>query len=180
MSYDMDKTRKITPVRRRKKKKALTPRVVYWLFVVGMAMLLSSCVIGAVNEVFSLQYTDQEVSFIIPEGASLNETSKILKEADLISNRSLFKLFFRITAKGDVRPGGYTANTYYDYRTITKLITRKGAARETVRVTIPEGYEIPQIINLLVENGVCEKYLIIQKEHSLLKVISILILMSST
>ncbi len=153
----MDKTRKITVNRRRKKKRALTPRMTYWVFVLAMSFLLSACVITSANEIFSLSYSDQKVSFTIPEGASMGEVCDILEDADLISNKLLFRAFFAITATGDVKPGEYTANTYYDYRTTTKLITRRGGAKETVKVTIPEGYETRQIVDLLVKKGVGDK-----------------------
>lgn len=153
----MDKTRKITVSRKKKKKGGLSPRVTYWIFVLALSMLLSACVITSVNEVFSLEEQNEKVTFTIPEGASMGEVCDILKDADLISNKLLFRAFFALTASGDVKPGEYTANTYYDYRTTTKLITRRGGAKETVKVTIPEGYETRQIVDLLVKKGVSDK-----------------------
>lgn len=154
---DMGNTRKMTTVRK-KKKKSLAPATVYWLFVLGVSMLLSALIIGAVNEVFGLQYTDEQVVITIPEGATLSDATKILKEADLISNRALFSAFFKLTSKGKpLRTGDFTANMSYDYRSLTKMLTRGGAKRETVRVTIPEGYEVKQIIELLDKKGVCSE-----------------------
>lgn len=156
---DMGSTRKIPQVRRKKKKKgAISPKMIYWLFVLGISMLLSAVFISTVNEVFALQYTDEQVTFTIPEGASLSDATKILKEVDLISNRTLFSAFFKLTSRGKpMRTGDFTANMSYDYRSLTKMLTRKASSRETVRVTIPEGYEVKQIIKLLVDKGVCEE-----------------------
>ncbi len=154
---DMGSTRKITTVRR-KKKKGLTPKTVYWLFVLGISMLLSAFIIGAVNEVFGLQYVEEQVVITIAEDASLSDATKVLKEADLISNRGLFTVFFKLTSKGKpLRTGEMTANRSYDYRSLTKMLTRNTTSRETVRVTIPEGYEVKQIIELLDKKGVCPK-----------------------
>jgi len=158
---DMGKTR-VMPIPKRKKqeekakKGALSPKMIYWIFVLAMSMLFSGCIIASANEIFSLSYADEEVVFTIPEGASMGEVCDILKDADMIDSKLLFRMFFALTAKGDVLPGEYTANTYYDYRTTTKLITRKGG-RQVVKVTIPEGYESKQIIDLLVKKGVCER-----------------------
>lgn len=158
MPNDMDKTRKISiPKKRKKKKGALSPKTVYWLFVLALSMLLSACVVTSANEILSLSYADEKVNFTIPEGASMGEVCDILEDADLISNKLLYRAFFALTASGDPIPGEYTANTYYDYRTTTKLITRKGGAKETVKVTIPEGYETRQIVDLLVKKGVGDK-----------------------
>lgn len=156
---DMGSTRKIPQVRRKKKRKSgISPSVVYWLFILGVSMLLAAVFISTVNEVFALQYTDEQVVFNIPEGASLSDATKILKENDLISNRALFSAFFKLTSKGKpMRTGDFTANMSYDYRSLTKMLTRKSTSRETVRVTIPEGYEVKQIIELLVKKGVCEE-----------------------
>ncbi len=154
---DMGNTRKISTVRR-KKKKNLTPKTVYWLFILGVSMLLSAIIIGAVNEVFGLQYVDEQVVITIPEDATLSDATKVLKEADLISNRGLFTVFFKLTSKGKpLRTGEITANRSYDYRSLTKMLTRSSSKRETVRVTIPEGYEIKQIVELMAKKGVCSK-----------------------
>ena len=155
---DMDRTRVIPAQKKSKKKKGgLSSRAIYWIFVLGMSMLLSACVITSANEIFSLSYADEKVTFTIPEGATMGEVCDILEEANLIDNKLLFRAFFALTAQGEVKPGEYTANTYYDYRTTTKLITRKGGAKETVKVTIPEGYETKQIIDLLVKKGVSDR-----------------------
>ena len=155
---NMDATRKISAPRKRKKKKgSLAPKTVYWIMVLALSMLLSACVVTSVNEVFSLSYSDEKVTFTIPDGASMGDVCDILEDAKLIDNKLLFRAFFALTASGDPKPGEYTANTYYDYRTTTKLITRKGGAKETVKVTIPEGYETRQIVDLLVKKGVSDK-----------------------
>lgn len=153
----MAKYEKTIKIKKKKKKGSLTPKMTYWIVVLALSMLLSAFIITSANEIFSLSYADEKVSFTIPEGASMGEVCTILKDADLISNKFLFRAFFALTAKGEVKPGEYTANTYYDYRTTTKLITRRGGATETVTVTIPEGYETRQIVDLLVKKGVSDK-----------------------
>ena len=155
----IDDTRPIGGVSRRKKKKVNpSARLMYWAFVLGMAMLLSAVIIGAANEMFALQKADNPVKVTIPENASVAEAATVLKDADVIAHPLLFRMFFTMTAKGaEIKAGTYNTNSNHDYRGLVRMLTRKTGARETVNVTIPEGYELRQIVDLLVEKKVCER-----------------------
>ena len=114
----------------------------YWAFILGVSMLLSALIIGAVNEMFALQKADNPVTVTIPENTTISETAAILKDADVISHPLLFRMFFSMTSDGaSIKAGKYETNSNNDYRGLVRMITRRSSARETVRVTIPEGYE---------------------------------------
>lgn len=155
----MDDTRPIGGTKSRKKKNANpSARLMYWAFILGVSMLLSALIIGAVNEMFALQKADNPVTVTIPENTTISETAAILKDADVISHPLLFRMFFSMTSDGaSIKAGKYETNSNNDYRGLVRMITRRSSARETVRVTIPEGYELKQIVDLLVEKNVCEK-----------------------
>ncbi|MEG2857711.1 MAG: hypothetical protein RR994_03730, partial [Clostridia bacterium] len=65
----MDDTRPIGGVKGKKTKKqrGLTPRMTYWAFVLGIAMLLSALVIGAANDIFAFKKADYTAVITIPE-----------------------------------------------------------------------------------------------------------------
>ena len=77
-----------------------------------------------------------------------------LKEEGLIEYSWFFRLF-SVFYKTDekVSPGTYTLNTEMDYMALVRGMRSTGSA-ETVDVTIPEGYSVQQIIDLLAEKGV--------------------------
>lgn len=155
----MDDTRPIGGTNKRnKKKRPQSATLMYWTFVLGVSMLLSAFIIGASNEVFALKKPDITAVVEIPANATIGDVSKILKKADVISYPFLFRTFFTMTSEeSSLKPGKYEANSKLDYRALTRLLTRKSTYRETVRVTVPEGYELSQIVKLLVDKGVCEK-----------------------
>ena len=77
-----------------------------------------------------------------------------LKENNLIEYSwffRLFSVFYHSDTK--IKPGTYTLNTDMDYMALVRGMRSTGLA-ETVDVTIPEGYSVQQIIDLLAEKGV--------------------------
>ena len=77
-----------------------------------------------------------------------------LKEEGLIEYPWFFRLFSVFyKSSGKIKPGTYTLNTDMDYMALVRGMHSTGTA-ETVDVTIPEGYSVQQIIDLLAEKGV--------------------------
>lgn len=142
----------------RKRRKKREARMMYWAFILGVSMLLSAFIIVVTNEVFAFNKPDHSVVIDIPENASTRQVAKLLKKADIIEHPLLFQLFVSVTSDNTkFIAGKHEPNAQLDYRALLRSLTRKSSYKETVRVTIPEGYEIKQIIDLLVEKGVCQK-----------------------
>lgn len=80
----------------------------------------------------------------------------MLKDNGLIEYKSLFKLFSAITGGKDkiASSGTFTLNSDMDYRALISGISANSASRAVVDVTIPEGYTVAQIFQLLEEKGV--------------------------
>ena len=80
-----------------------------------------------------------------------------LKEAGLIEYSWFFKLYANITgAEEKIGMGTHTLNTDMDYHALV-LGMRSAAgnmSKDTVQVTIPEGYTVARTIALLAKNGV--------------------------
>lgn len=142
--------------KRRKKKNPFS--YIYIAFVLGVSMLLSAWLIMSVNELLALARPDYEVIVEIPEGSDHGDVAKILKKNDVIEHRFLFSAFASLTKRGAEYPAGeYKLNSNMDYRAMLRRLTSKKGALNTVTVTIPEGYEVEQIVDLLAEKGVCER-----------------------
>ena len=83
-----------------------------------------------------------------------------LKEQGLINYDWFFEIFAKFTnAEEKIGIGAHTLNTDMDYRAlILGMRTTEGNMKaETVKVTIPEGYTVEQIIRLLAKNGVASE-----------------------
>ena len=147
------------PVRRTSKRKSSRAATwTYLAFVLGVSMILSTFIIVSVNEVFAFKRPSTSAEVYIEENATLKEVAEQLHDADIIDHPMLFKLFVGITKKEhSFVPGIHSVRANMDYRALLRNLTRKSSGTETVRVTIPEGYEIRQIIDTLVDYRVVER-----------------------
>lgn len=135
--------------------RALTPFIM--IISLGIAMLIAAWIIPSVNEVLALARPDREVIIRIPEDASRSEVARILRKNDVIDHAGLFRTFAFFTKREAEFPAGeYKVNSNMDYRAMLRRLTSKKAALNTVMVTIPEGYEVSQIVALLEDKGVCD------------------------
>lgn len=140
----------------KKRKKQL--KYIYIALILGISMLLSAWIIASANELLALARPDREVIITVPEGASHGKVARILKKNDVIEQTWLFHAFALLTkSNAEFRPGEYKLNSNMDYRAMLRRLTSKNGVLNTVKVTIPEGYEVSQIIKLLADNGVCDK-----------------------
>ncbi len=88
--------------------------------------------------------------------ADIDAVAEELYQKGLIRYKWLFKLFSSF-AHGDtkVNAGTYNLKMNYDYRALINGMNPRTGRRNTVKVTIPEGYTITQIAALMEENKVC-------------------------
>ena len=94
--------------------------------------------------------TTREVSVI-----DIKKVSKALKDEGLIDYDWFFRLFAKVIhADEKVGVGTFQLNTDMDYRALIYGMIPSSKNAETVDVTIPEGFTVAQIIDLLAENGV--------------------------
>lgn len=79
-----------------------------------------------------------------------------LYKAGLIQYKQLFKFYASLSnADQKISAGTFELNTLFDYNALVKGMSASSSYRESVKVTIPEGYTCAQIFELLEEKGVC-------------------------
>lgn len=79
-----------------------------------------------------------------------------LYNAGLIQYKQLFRFYASLSnADKKISAGTFELNTLFDYNALVKGMSATSSYRETVKVTIPEGYTCAQIFALLEESGVC-------------------------
>lgn len=79
-----------------------------------------------------------------------------LYNAGLIRYKQLFKFYASLSSADEkISAGTFELNTLFDYNALVKGMSASSSYRETVKVTIPEGYTCAQIFALLEEKGVC-------------------------
>ena len=149
---DPQKKRKKTIRRKKQSRSGISSTLLYLLSILVISAVLATTGILLSNDLFALAKPDRDITVTIPEDASVKQVSKLLDKSGVVNYGSFFRLFTGIVYKDiEFRPGMWTLNSDMDYREIVNEI--RLTSKSTVTVTIPEGYTINNIIDLLVENG---------------------------
>ena len=135
--------------------------LIYIGVVVGISVVLSTCGIRWANDIFALVKEDVTATITIPENATVSEVSNILKDGGLIEYPAVFRFWVNFKNRDSETPLAFKAGDYelqsslnYD-QIVSKIRDRK--ARGIIKLTIPEGYTVDEIINLFVSNGMGTK-----------------------
>ena len=143
--------------RRRRRKKNLGGRALYLICVVAASAILAGVGWLLANDLCAFNKAPKTVVLEVTDTDTFSSVASRLKEEGLVEYKWFFKLFGAVShASEKIEPGVYELNTDMDYRAlIVGMHNSSGNLNsDTVRVTIPEGYTVSQIIKLLAENGV--------------------------
>ena len=134
---------------------------IYILVVCLVSVYLAYFAISVGNDIFSLVTEYREITVVIPENATDKEVAKILKENGIIEYDWVYTMYMGYRGDGDEKtvylPGEHTLSTDMNYSQIIYRLTHGENVREIKRVTIPEGYTVNQIRDLLVSEGIGER-----------------------
>lgn len=140
------------------KMSAVPKAIIYILIILVVSAYLSYYIITIGNDIFALVTTSREVTVTIDEGMTHEQVGEMLEAKEIIEYGWVYELYMSYRGDGDSSteyiPGEYKLNTNMNYSQIITLLTTKTNAREIVRVTIPEGFTVDQIIDTLVEKGI--------------------------
>lgn len=152
--------------------------MMYFVFVVSVSVILACLSWMAASDVLALNkpeitavvtldesvFTQREETSTDENGNPVTKTISVadidyvadqLKSEGLISYKSLFKLFCKISdAEEKLDPGSYELSTAFDYRALVKKMNQGSGAAVTVTITFPEGFTMDQIFRRLEENNV--------------------------
>ena len=145
------------PPRKKKKKKrsALSSSMIYILMVCGVSAILATLGWTMANDMLALNKDEVEAVITIQDEKNFGKVADQLKDNDIINYKFLFRLFATFSGKAnDIVPGQYKLDTSMDYSAILNNLSSSSASRMTTTVTIPEGYSMAQIFQLLETKGV--------------------------
>ena len=146
--------------REKKQRHSLPTNIAEGVIYVG-GILLISFILATIGwrwagDVLALNKEPVTASVTITEGESLGDVTAELKEKGLVKYGYLFQLFASFTHKAEkITAGSYELSTVMDYSALLNNISSTSAYRETVTVTIPEGYTVEEIFKLMENKGVC-------------------------
>lgn len=130
--------------------------VLYVVSVLSIAFVAATMGWRWANDLLALNKVEHTASISIQAGEGVDEVAQKLKDNGLIEYPFLFEVFAAFTNKADqISSGTYELNTDMDYRALLRNISANSKTRETVTVTIPEGYTVEEIFQLLEKQGAC-------------------------
>lgn len=151
----------------KKKKKRRMPSavkvVIYLICVITVSIILSVAAIKVGNDVFAFVKEDKEITVNIKENADIGDVAKELEEKGVIKYPSVYKIYSRLRMdKKSYYTGGFIAgehvlNSNLGYDKLISKLAELTYSTEIVRVTIPEGHTVYEIIDLFVAKRVIPK-----------------------
>lgn len=154
---EYERRRAAPPPRKKKKKKrsTLSSSMIYILMVCGVSAILATLGWTMANDMLALNKDEVEAVITIQDEKNFGKVADQLKDNDIINYKFLFRLFATFSGKAnDIVPGQYKLDTSMDYSAILNNLSSSSASRMTTTVTIPEGYSMAQIFQLLETKGV--------------------------
>lgn len=148
------------------KKGGVGSTYLFFIIVIAVSVVVSIYAILCMNDILAITKTKSNVTVSYSqEIESSNEAIDMLHKKGLIRCKNFCKFFVKLrdsvitTSRlgGPYEPGMYYLNGKMGLEGM--LITLKGntVSSETVTLTFPEGYTVPEIINKLSDNDVCDK-----------------------
>ncbi len=146
------------PPQKKKKRSAasvLGSTLSYIMLVLGVSLILATIAILVANDMFALVKDEQTVMLEFDEDLSVGEMGKLLKENGLIRYRIMFTLFAKLKHVETFSKGTFQLSSTMDYGQMINMLQRASTYQDTVTVTIPEGYSIAQIAELMEKARIC-------------------------
>lgn len=141
---------------RRHKNSGCAGTMVYVIAVVGASLVISLAAIFTANDVFAFVKDNAMQQFYVSENTKLTDLAKDLDKQGIINYGTVFKAYLAVKGDSadDVLAGEYQLNPSMDYGQIIDKLTNSSSS-DTLQITIPEGYSVAQVRQLLLDNHVC-------------------------
>lgn len=129
-----------------------------FMVLIFMAILfLVSCDTSAMREPVDPNQTET-VLITVPSGATTTSIAKLLKENELIQGETVFKMAAKdLGAEGKMKAGDYRFSQAMSTDEIIDLLVEGRVEIDTFTFTIPEGFEIRQIVDRLEAEGLVDR-----------------------
>ena len=144
--------------RQKLKRKGKRRRFALWLaFVLIVSAILAGVGWLLANDMCSFNKAPVETTIEITRDDNLNTIATKLHDEGLIKYKWFFKAFGRLRhAESRIGIGTYAVDSDMDYDALINRMSNKNASltANTVKISIPEGYNVRQIIALMDKYGV--------------------------
>lgn len=147
-------------IHRKKRKKSSKNKLAIGLMlavvIISISVMLAVVIIVAARDMLGIDKLDKNIDVTIPQSASTAQIASILQENGIINQPLLFRLYSRVkNADGTYQYGVFTLNPKMSYEDIVTNLQEISVVKQSIRVTIPEGYNIMQVAALMEEKKIC-------------------------
>ncbi len=141
--------------KKKNKKNRRTFRFIWFISAVFVGVVLSVYLMVGVNDLLAVNRTDSTtVKLDLPESPNLDYVTEQLVTKGVINEPTFFKMYATITKCGDFNQGVFDIPKNLDYEAIINYIQGNTNRVDTVEITIPEGKNVIEISEMLVEANV--------------------------
>ena len=133
--------------------------VVYIVCVLVVAVFLSYAIISVGNDMYALVKDDTVIEVELTDYMTIDDIADLLHDNGLIEHPAVFRFYTGMkNAKREKKyefiSGTYEVSPSMSYDEFIKMFAHLTVAeREQIKITIPEGYTVDEIIELFLSNG---------------------------
>lgn len=142
---------------------AVLKATLYICFIIIAAVSLAIFAISLVNDMYAFVKDSEEIEVSVPANACADDIAEILGDSGVIKYPWLFKLYSKLKHVDSLIAsapesyafveGVHSVNGMMNYDELL-ISLRPKSTRTTIRLTIPEGYNVEDIITLFTSNGI--------------------------
>lgn len=144
-----------------KKSSSVRSTYIFFIVVIVASMALSIYAVFCMNDVLAITKTKSSVTVSLQEEVdSTSDAIDILADKGLIKCKNFCKLFAKYREAyvgGPYQPGVYYLNGKMGLEGMLMTLQGDSSTSETVTLMFPEGSTLPEIVDKLVENDVCDR-----------------------
>lgn len=141
----------------KKNMKKFNRQLIFYIILVTISLLITWGVIVAANDINAFIKEDETIVITVPQGAGVKDIAKVLKQNGVIESENVFEAYCKFKKSSGFQFGEYELNSNMCYKEIISALKQPSESRATAKITIPEGYQQSEIVNLLVEKGYADK-----------------------
>ncbi|MCL2081749.1 MAG: endolytic transglycosylase MltG [Oscillospiraceae bacterium] len=152
--------RGVAYAKRKKENTGCLRGVLYTVSVLAVSFFTALFVWSCADDVLALMDQEGQATVEVEDSYTISEVSRTLKKSGIIKHAWLFSYYAnRSETSQDIEPGIYDLPKNLDYHAILRNL-RKHSDKVVVAVTIPEGKNVDETIDILVEAGVSTRELL--------------------
>jgi UPF0755 protein len=139
------------------KKSRTVKSIIYVTCVLVVSVLLAVMILFSLSDMLGMFRADTTVDVKIPNHSSTEQIATLLQKNGIIRSALVFRVYIKLSHQHNLEYGIFTLDSQMSYDEIVQELKDPSNSRATVKVTIPEGYTLQSIGDLLQKDNVCSK-----------------------